>query len=591
MKPDVLNFVAAMSSGIGVRKGTMQSATAKTLTATAERSPDEAAYAVHSTGPSGGGRHILLEELAPIGRGGGCTIVVDDPRVSREHVAVHLEKGITLTDLGSANGTFVGRRRLRPHQPTPLSLGEAFSIGDSTLVIRPTTLKRTCPHRAATWEEILARRAGSPRQGSGHVALVRVCGLRSGRAASAEAILGELLVSNHDWLIRSTGSEVWMGITTDSDAAGPRLQRAVLNRLASWNLDADVDVLLLRDEETAEGSTDPRLLFATEVPLRLNRGKVIFQAPSMVALKRTLTRVAPAPVSVLLLGETGTGKDVVASLLHEMSPRAAKRFVGINCATLPDSLLESELFGHERGAFTGAASVKPGLLEVAESGTVFLDEIGDLPLSLQAKLLRVIESGEVTRLGGLVPRRIDVRFVAATNRDLEADVSAGRFRQDLYFRINTVTLAVPPLRERRSEIEPLARLFLTNAQSRFDLPSVDFESDTIDALEAHSWPGNVRELKNVIERAALLVADDVIRPMHLQLLRSVATSTPLTATTPISESSALRQVTSISTERERIERALAASAGNQSRAAEALGMARRTLVRKIAQLGIPRPRR
>src|SRR5205823_5928366 len=160
----------------------------------------------------------------------------------------------------------------------------------------------------------------------------------------------------------------------------------------------------------------------------LNRGTVIFQAPSMVALKRTLTRVAPACVNVLVLGGTGVGKEVVVSFLHERSPRAANSLVGLNCASLPDGLLESELFGHERGAFTGAASAKPGLLETAEGGTVFLDEIGDLPSSLQAKLLRVIEMGEVTRLGGLAPRRIDVRFVAATNRNLEADVAAGRFR-------------------------------------------------------------------------------------------------------------------------------------------------------------------
>ncbi len=584
-----------MSSGASAGTDAAVGGAAETLTATDERPPEEkTAHALHVTGPNGGARHILPEGLASVGRDGACTIVVDDPRVSREHVALHLGETITLTDLESANGTFLGRRRLPPHQPTPLALGEPFSIGDSTLVVRATALGRTCARRAATWEEILARRAaimGSSGHRGGRIALVRVQGLRAGRASSAESILGELVVSDHDWLMRSTANEVWLGIETESDAGGPPLERTILQRLASWGLDADVDVSVIPDEDLAKASTDPRLLFATEVPLALNRGKVIFKAPSMVALKRTLMRVAPAAVNVLLLGETGAGKDVVASLLHELSPRAAKRFVGLNCAALPDALLESELFGHERGAFTGAAAAKPGLLETAEGGTVFLDEIGDLPPSLQAKLLRVIESCEVTRLGGLVPRRIDVRFVAATNRNLEAEVAAGRFRQDLYFRLNTVTVAVPPLRERRSEIEPLACLFLANARTRFDLPSLRFGPGAIDALEAHPWPGNVRELKHVIERAALLATGEVIEPMTLDLPRSVEARREMTTAAPTSKGADPQEVTGLATERERIERALTASAGNQSRAAEALGIARRTLVRRIAHFGIPRPRR
>jgi two-component system response regulator AtoC len=582
-----------MNSGAREGKEASDAGAAETLTATDERPPEETARALHVTGPSGGARYILPDGLVSVGRDGGCTIVVHDPRVSREHLALHLGEEFSLTDLGSANGTFLGRRRLAPHQPTPLGLGEPFSIGDSTLVVSATALKRTCTRRAATWEEILARRAamGSSRRRDGCIALVRVHGFRTGHAACAETILDELVVSSHDWLMRSTTNEVWLGIETENDATRPRLQRAILHQLASWGLTADVDVLIMPHEEMTTASTDPHLLFATEVPLALNRGTIILQAPSMVALKRTLMRVAPAAINVLLLGETGAGKDVVASMLHELSPRKGKRFVGLNCATLPDALLESELFGHERGAFTGATSVKPGLLETADGGTVFLDEIGDLPSSLQAKLLRVIESCEVTRLGGLVPRRIDLRFVAATNHNLEADVAAGRFRQDLYFRLNTMTVVVPPLRERHSEIEPLARLFLTNAQTRFNLPSLGFSPGAIDALEAHAWPGNVRELKNVIERAALLATGDIIEVKHLHLPTPAETPTQMKTAVPSSESAAPQEVAALATERERIEHALTATAGNQSRAAEALGIARRTLVRKIANLGIPRPRR
>jgi transcriptional regulator with PAS, ATPase and Fis domain len=208
---------------------------------------------------------------------------------------------------------------------------------------------------------------------------------------------------------------------------------------------------------------------------------------------------------------------------------------------------------------------------------------------MQAKLLRVIESHEVTRLGGLVPRRIDVRFVAATNSDLEAEVAAGQFRRDLFFRLNTVTVTVPPLRERPSEIEPLARLFLENARRRFNLPALGLSASALEALEAHLWPGNVRELRNLIERAALLATSDVIEPAHLSLPepkperpRTTVAVAPIEGARPREDGA--------ESERARIERALSESAGNQSRAAEALGIPRRTLVRLIARLGIPRPR-
>lgn len=566
---------------------------AETLTATDERPPEETVHALHVAGPSGGARHVLPDGLVSVGREGACTIVVDDPRVSRQHVTLHLGDTITLTDLESANGTFIGARRLAPHRPTPVAIGESFSIGDSTLVVRPTGLRRTCARRGATWEEILKRHPATDplRQADRRTALIRVHGLRTGRAASAEAILGELVIADSDWLMRSTANEVWLGLEIESPAGGPGLEREIVRRLASWGLGAEVDLKVLPDGDLAKARTDLPGLFARELPLALNRGTVIFQSPSMVALKRTLMRVAPASVNVLILGETGAGKDVVASFLHELSPRGAKRLVGLNCASLPDALLESELFGHERGAFTGAVAAKPGLLETAEGGTVFLDEIGDLPPSLQAKLLRVIESCEVTRLGGLVPRRIDVRFVAATNRDLEGDVAGGRFRQDLYFRLNTVTVTVPPLRERGEEIEPLADLFLTHARTRFALPPLCLSPSAIAALQAHTWPGNVRELKHVIERSALLATGEIIGPTNLGLPRSVEPVPRTKTAPPVPEGVAGRESSDAVPERALIERALAASAGNQSRAAEALGMPRRTLVRKIAQLGIPRPRR
>jgi transcriptional regulator with GAF, ATPase, and Fis domain len=293
---------------------------------------------------------------------------------------------------------------------------------------------------------------------------------------------------------------------------------------------------------------------------------------------------------VLVLGETGAGKDVIAAMLHELSTRAAKAFFALNCATLPEALLESELFGYERGAFTGASMSKPGLLEATDGGTVFLDEIGDLPLALQAKLLRVIESHEVTRLGALKPRTVDVRFVAATNRDLARDVSTGRFRQDLYYRLNGVTLTVPPLRERPTDIEPLARLFLDAARARFETGDVHFSPAALAALAAHDWPGNVRELKSTVERAALLARSRVIEPNDLGLpsgdASPAASAASIARVTQVSELSS-----SLDSERERIVRTLQECGGNQSRAATMLGVSRRTLVRRISELGLPRPRR
>jgi transcriptional regulator with GAF, ATPase, and Fis domain len=302
-----------------------------------------------------------------------------------------------------------------------------------------------------------------------------------------------------------------------------------------------------------------------------------------------VARVASAPVNVLIVGETGVGKDVVASMLHELSARSSKPFVRLNCANLPEPLLESELFGHERGAFTGAVAAKTGLLETAEGGTAFLDEVGELPLALQAKLLRVIESHEVMRVGGLRPQSIDVRFVAATNRDLASDVREGRFRQDLYYRLNCVTLTVPPLRERPSEIEPMALLFLKSACARFGREGLLLSQASLAALTDYAWPGNARELRNVIERGVLLAPGDWIEPVHLglplvEVLANIGTDQPRTPAPPATGSNSLEA------ERALIATALTKCGGNQSRAAKFLGIPRRTLVRQIARLGLPRPR-
>ena len=307
---------------------------------------------------------------------------------------------------------------------------------------------------------------------------------------------------------------------------------------------------------------------------------------------RLVERVARGQINVLILGETGAGKEVLAERLHQLSPRATAPFLGLNCAALPEALLESELFGHERGAFTGAAAAKRGLLETAEGGTVFLDEVGELPLSIQAKLLRVIETRQVLRVGGLKPVVIDVRFIAATNRDLEAEATRGAFRSDLYFRLDGVTLVVPPLRRRTDEIAALARAFARDAGARL-VPPVEptLDHDAIELLEAYSWPGNVRELRNVIERAVLLSPDGHIGPHQLPAdkLRAAAVAVPFEIP-PVDELGALRRRID-DLERERILDALAKCGGNQTRAARLLDMPRRTLVSRLGRYAVPRPRK
>jgi DNA-binding NtrC family response regulator len=235
----------------------------------------------------------------------------------------------------------------------------------------------------------------------------------------------------------------------------------------------------------------------------------------MRAVYEHIDSVAPSAINVLILGETGVGKDIVAQALHARSGRRGP-LVRVNCAALSASLLESELFGHERGAFTGAHSAKPGLLEVAAGGSAFLDEVGEMPLALQSTLLHAIETREVQRVGSVTPRAVDVRFIAATNRPLEADAASGRFRADLYDRLAGFTIAVPPLRERREDILPLAEAMLARLSARAGLPSPpQLNEEAERRLVAHAWPGNVRELRNVIERALLLANGRTIDVSHL----------------------------------------------------------------------------
>jgi DNA-binding NtrC family response regulator len=315
---------------------------------------------------------------------------------------------------------------------------------------------------------------------------------------------------------------------------------------------------------------------------------LVGHSPAIIDVMKTVARVASSRASVLVLGETGTGKELIARTLHQYSERRDRRFVAVNCSALAEGLLESELFGHLRGAFTGAATARTGLFREADHGTLFLDEVGDITPALQSRLLRVLQEHEIVPVGSETPVKVDVRIIAATHRDLAALVREGRFREDLFYRLNVVTLTLPPLRERPQDIPLLIDHFLRTLGARHGRRLVAVDAEAQDLLLAYSWPGNVRELQNVLERALVLVEQDIIGPEHLPPeVRGAAAPAPLPRGTgydgPGGEFLPMAEV-----ERLHVTRALARTGGNREEAARILGISRRTLTRMIQRWGLPR---
>jgi two-component system response regulator FlrC len=303
-------------------------------------------------------------------------------------------------------------------------------------------------------------------------------------------------------------------------------------------------------------------------------GEIVARDAAMQSVLELARSVAPTDAAVLITGETGTGKELVARAIHHWSPRADRVFVAVNCAALAETLLESELFGHEKGAFTGAVAQRRGRFELAHGGTLFLDEVGEMSAALQAKLLRVLQEGAFERVGGTKTVTVDVRVIAATNRDLQRLVAEQTFRDDLYYRLSVFPIALPPLRQRRADILPLADHILMQAARRFGKRIVGFTDETRALLEEYAWPGNIRELQNVLERGAILCRGDRISPLHLNL------ASPAPAT-PSSQPKTLREL-----EREAILAALAAHGGNRRKAAEQLGIGLRTLYARLKEYGV-----
>jgi len=565
------------------------------------------------------GPDLFLAQALPkngamsIGRADNADIRITDPLASRLHARLHITEGMfEIEDIGSINRTKVRDVALDAGERVAVMPGEAVTIGSTILMVQETRQaarnRRVWPHThfEARIEEECARETRMP------FAIIRLAVEGNQPAGTvADTISPALRTSDMLALYGPSDYEIFLPAT--SPDLGSAINNDLIGRLRAQSIVARTGIACHpRDGQTPEAlvARSSERLRGRELPAPVEG--VVVEDPRMRRVYGLASSAARGAISVIILGETGVGKDVMAQEIHRMSPRAKAPFVAINCAAVSEGLLESELFGHEKGAFTGATEAKAGLLESAPGGTVFLDEIGDMPPKLQATLLRVIQTRQVQRVGSVKTRPIDVRFIAATHRDLEAEIGAGRFRQDLYYRLNGITLTIPPLRERRSEILPLVRSFLTQfAREMGDRPAPEVSPEAARLLEAYSWRGNVREVRNVVERALLLCEGSEILPEHLPIESMAANAIsfanvpapgmtpppptpaalPAAAPVPADFARPTAPMNAAEDEKERILRVLAECAGSQTRAAKVLGIARSTLIARLDEYGVPRPRK
>lgn len=528
--------------------------------------------------------------------------------VSRMHARI-VRQGelLCVCDLGSHNGVLVNGERVE--SSSTIYPGDVVAIGDVLLILQrggPSAARRVITEQAVLrqrlGEEVERALRFSRRVTLLHIELDPALSVQSALEAKLYSLLRPFDTAA---ILRPGQLAVVMPDLWDEEIEEPA--RQILTALAPTARGGystcpadgqDADTLLFLSRQAARNGVPSQLNGPMAVPVRRSLGgrEILIADPAMLRMYELIERLGASLLPVLIRGETGSGKEIATAALHQASPRRGQRLLAINCAALPESLAESELFGHDRGAFSGAHAQKAGLLESAPGGTLFLDEIAELSLAIQAKLLRALETQRVIRVGETQERPIDVRLVAATHRNLEAEVKAGRFRQDLYFRLSAAVVILPPLRHRTVELPMLARMFLRAARQRLGRSQLTISDPAMALLLAYPWPGNVRELQNDMEYLAAVVQDESVEHWHLppklggpplesSAPRVQAGDVPSSGTAP---STSFRPLESEvrALERQRILEALTATGGIQIRAAELLGMPRRTFFAKVKQYGI-----
>jgi len=562
-----------------------------------------------------------------IGRSPDSGLRLGDELVSRAHAQIlRVPDGLQLRDLGSRHGTMVNGHALTA--PRLLASGDVVSVGNTVLIVhrqlRPTGggALLDAPALLRRFEEELERSARYQRELS--LVLVR-SEAAFDRARVGAALAGELRLIDAAAFLTDHEAAIVLP-EEDLDEAAERARRlaevvgAVTVGLAGAPADGiDVDTLLSCARAAATLPTLGGVAFARDAVHELELGdhRLVLADPAMVRIYELIKRLARSTLPILIQGETGVGKELAAAAVHAFSARANGPFVSLNCAAIPEHLAESELFGHERGAFTGAISTKPGKLELAAGGTVFLDEIGELSLAVQAKLLRVLETQELQRIGDVRPRSADLRIVAATNRDLAAEVETGRFRRDLFFRLGAAQVVVPPLRDRPRDLAVLSRRLFAAACARIGRRPLEMTVAASRALFQHRWPGNVRELRNAMDYAAAAAPDtavnldvwylpptlggvsqdgipdasaprDVALTTDAPMVRSELSAVEADAVTARDGKKTFRPIEEEvrELERKRMIEALAATGGVQNKAAELIQMPLRTFVTKLKRYAI-----
>jgi two-component system response regulator AtoC len=578
----------------------------------------ERAYLLVLEGGSSRMFHLPRHGVVLIGRTTEAELQLQDESVSRRHARILIADGeASVSDLESYNGTRVNGEPVEGARE--LASGDVISIGDVLLVLHrtarevaPRTLLPAHAARRRVAEEIervqttgrtftlATLRFSEP--ALDRAAVERIVQTRL-RLIDAASWLSErellLIVPEHGpaQVRRLAGDLIAALHTTD---AGARIG------LASYLADGcDAETLLSAGRSAASAAKTGGILAAADAATRLTMGdrEILLADPAMLGLFELLKRLARSDIQVLIRGETGAGKEAAAYAVHHFSARSDKPFVAVNCAAIAETLIESELFGHERGAFSGATHSKPGLLEAASGGTVFLDELGELSASAQSKLLRALETKRITRVGDVREREVDIRIVAATHRDLEADIRSKRFREDLFFRLGAATVILPPLRERPREVTLLGQTFLRSACSRIGRSPLTLSPTALRALATYRWPGNVRELRNTMEYVAAAIVDPVVEVHHLpaQIASVLSPPLPLPGEAPAPDGAPAepvpvkrqpeRRFRPIAEElkeleRRRMDEALIVSNGVRKVAAELISMPLRTFTLKLKQYGL-----